>query len=63
MEYHNSKDATVAGKIFGLGNKSFADNEAYVCEYLDFLIQMNDDNSKLFLFYNYYYYSYYYYQH
>ncbi|KAI9304476.1 hypothetical protein BJ944DRAFT_256292 [Cunninghamella echinulata] len=50
MEYHNSKDATVAGKIFGLGNKSFADNEAYVCEYLDFLIQMNDDNNTRALF-------------
>jgi hypothetical protein len=47
MEYHNSKDAGIAGKIFGLGIKSFADDPAYICEYLDFLIQMNDDNSKL----------------
>lgn len=47
MEYHNSKDATVAGRVFELGLKSFADDPAYVCEYLDFLIQLNDDNSKL----------------
>lgn len=46
MEYHNSKDSTVAGKIFGLGLKLFADDAAYVSHYLDFLMQMNDDNSK-----------------
>lgn len=46
MEYHNSKDSTVAGKIFGLGLKLFADDAAYVSHYLDYLMQMNDDNSK-----------------
>ncbi|ORZ09158.1 hypothetical protein BCR42DRAFT_334731 [Absidia repens] len=50
MEYHNSKDPGVAGKIFGLGIKSFGDDPAYICEYLDFLIQMNDDNNTRALF-------------
>ncbi|CAO3599627.1 unnamed protein product [Absidia cylindrospora] len=50
MEYHNSKDPVVAGKIFGLGIKSFGDDPAYICEYLDFLIQMNDDNNTRALF-------------
>ena len=46
MEYHNSKDATIAGKIFGLGLKQFADDPDYISYYLDYLVQMNDDNSK-----------------
>lgn len=50
MEYHNSKDATIAGKVFSLGQKSFADNPDFVCEYLDFLIEMNDDNNTRALF-------------
>ncbi|KAI9316273.1 hypothetical protein BX666DRAFT_1949031 [Dichotomocladium elegans] len=50
MEYHNSKDATVAGKIFGLGLKQFADDPDYVSIYLDYLIQMNDDNNTRALF-------------
>ena len=45
MEYHNSKDAVIAGKIFGLGHKLFADDPDYVSHYLDYLIQMKDDNS------------------
>ncbi|KAI8358476.1 hypothetical protein EDC96DRAFT_465074 [Choanephora cucurbitarum] len=50
MEYHNSKDATIAGKVFSLGQKSFANNPDFVCQYLDFLIQMNDDNNTRALF-------------
>ncbi|ORX58833.1 Suf-domain-containing protein [Hesseltinella vesiculosa] len=50
MEYHNSKDGVVAGKIFGLAGKLFADDPGFVCEYLDFLIQMNDDNNTRALF-------------
>jgi hypothetical protein len=50
MEYHNSKDATIAGKVFSLGQKIFADDPDFVCQYLDFLIQMNDDNNTRALF-------------
>lgn len=50
MEYHNSKDANVAGKVFSLGQKTFSDNPNFVCQYLDFLIQMNDDNNTRALF-------------
>ncbi|KAI8967565.1 hypothetical protein BDF20DRAFT_829300 [Mycotypha africana] len=50
MEYHNSKDATIAGKVFSLGQKTYADNADFVCQYLDFLIQMNDDNNTRALF-------------
>ncbi|KAI8974454.1 hypothetical protein BDB01DRAFT_844804 [Pilobolus umbonatus] len=50
MEYHNSKDASIAGKVFTLGHKLFADNPDFVCQYLDFLIQMNDDNNTRALF-------------
>jgi cleavage stimulation factor subunit 3 len=47
MEYHCSKEPTVAVKVFELGLKSFGDNPEYVAQYLDFLVQLNDDNSKL----------------
>ncbi|KAI7859182.1 hypothetical protein BDC45DRAFT_543564 [Circinella umbellata] len=50
MEYHNSKDATIAGKIFGLGLKQFADDPDYISYYLDYLVQMNDDNNTRALF-------------
>ena len=50
MEYHNSKDANVAGKVFSLGQKTFSDDPDFVCQYLDFLIQMNDDNNTRALF-------------
>ncbi|RUS21308.1 hypothetical protein BC937DRAFT_93090 [Endogone sp. FLAS-F59071] len=50
MEYYNSKDPTVAGKIFELGLKMFGDDPSYVCQYLEFLIQLNDDNNTRALF-------------
>lgn len=51
MEHYISKDPQVAGRIFELGMKNVADGNgdllvAYVCEYLDWLISQNDDNSK-----------------
>ena len=49
MEYYNSKDPTVAGKIFELGLKVYGDDPDYICQYLEFLIQLNDDNSKILL--------------
>ncbi|CAG8571347.1 3910_t:CDS:10 [Acaulospora morrowiae] len=50
MEYHCSKDQAVAGKIFELGLKSYADNSEFAAQYLDFLIQLNDDNNARALF-------------
>jgi hypothetical protein len=44
------KDPNVAGKVFSLGQKSFADNPDYVCQYLDYLIERNDDNNTRALF-------------
>ncbi|GAB5590553.1 mRNA 3'-end-processing protein rna14 [Umbelopsis nana] len=50
MEYYNSKEPIVAGKIFELGLKSFGDDPDFVEQYLDFLIQLNDDNNTRALF-------------
>lgn len=50
MEYHCSKDQAIAGKIFELGLKNFIYNPEYVSQYLDFLIQLNDDNNTRALF-------------
>ncbi|CAG8511165.1 16461_t:CDS:10, partial [Racocetra persica] len=50
MEYHCSKDQVIAGKIFELGLKNFIYNPEYVSQYLDFLIQLNDDNNTRALF-------------
>lgn len=46
-----NKDPVVAGKIFEVGLKTFPMNEdsqavGYVLQYLDFLMCLNDDNSK-----------------
>lgn len=46
MEYHSSKDASVATKIFELGLKRFASEIDYVMKYLDFLININDEGSE-----------------
>lgn len=45
MEYHCTKAADVATKIFEIGLKQFAENIEYVVRYLSFLISINDDNS------------------
>lgn len=47
MEFHCSKDVGVATKVFELALKTFGSDEAFVVRYLDFLISINDDNSKL----------------
>jgi cleavage stimulation factor subunit 3 len=51
IEFYVNKDAVVAGKIFELGIKTFNIGEdeyatTFICRYLDFLICLNDDNSK-----------------
>ncbi|TIA89122.1 hypothetical protein E3P99_02198 [Wallemia hederae] len=50
MEYHSSKDASVATKIFELGLKRFAGEIDYVLKYLDFLININDEGNARALF-------------
>ncbi|KAG8917680.1 mRNA 3'-end-processing protein rna14 [Tulasnella sp. 417] len=50
MEYHCTKAADVATKIFEIGLKQFADNIDYVVRYLNFLISINDDNNARALF-------------
>jgi cleavage stimulation factor subunit 3 len=51
MEFYVNKDPVVAGKIFEVGLKTFPLNEdkqavGYVIQYLDFLMCLNDDNSR-----------------
>ena len=50
MEYHCSKDAGVATKVFELALKTYGTDEAFVVRYLDFLISINDDNNARALF-------------
>ncbi|KAG0252116.1 mRNA 3'-end-processing protein rna14, partial [Mortierella polycephala] len=50
MEYHCTKDPSIAGKVFELGYKSFSDEAEYVDQYLDFLIKLNDDSNARALF-------------
>ena len=50
MEYFCRKDAQVAVKIFELGMARFGGEVEYVSEYLDFLIQLNDDQNTRALF-------------
>jgi cleavage stimulation factor subunit 3 len=45
MEYHCTKAADVATKIFEIGLKTFADDAEFVIRYLGFLISINDENS------------------
>ena len=54
MELYCNKNAALAGRIFEVGLKAFnlaEDEQApkFVCQYLDFLIGLNDDNSECFL--------------
>lgn len=46
MEYHCNKDSSVAIKIFELGIKAFPNEPALAVKYLQFMIQINDENSK-----------------
>ena len=45
MEYHCTKDATVATKIFQKGLEIFPDEIDFVLRYLGFLISINDETS------------------
>lgn len=45
MEYHCTKDAVVATKIFEIGLKTFGEDAQFVVRYLGFLISINDENS------------------
>lgn len=47
MEYHCSKDPSVATRIFELGLKVFGEKIEFVDRYLSFLITINDDQSEL----------------
>ena len=51
MEYHSNKDPAVAIRIFELGFKVFSEDVDYVVRYLQFLLSVNDDSSKLILHY------------
>lgn len=53
MEYHSSKDPSVATKIFELGLKRFSLEIEYVTKYLDFLISINDEGSEYIYFFKY----------
>jgi hypothetical protein len=46
MEYHCSKDANVAKRIYENGLTYFADEIEYVDRYLGFLISINDESSE-----------------
>lgn len=50
MEYHCTKAADVATKIFEIGLKLFGEDPDFVVRYLGFLISINDENSKWSLF-------------
>ncbi|KAJ3047615.1 mRNA 3'-end-processing protein rna14, partial [Rhizophlyctis rosea] len=55
MELYCNKNASLAGRIFEVGLKAFnlaEDEQApkFVCQYLDFLIGLNDDNNTRALF-------------
>ena len=46
MEYHCSKAADIAGRIFERGMENFPDEVELALRYLGFLISINDDASK-----------------
>lgn len=46
MEYHCSKAADVASRIFERGMENFPDEVELALRYLGFLISINDDASK-----------------
>ena len=49
MEYHCSKEKDIAFKIFDIGLKSFSEEPRFVLEYLQFLINIDDDQSITFI--------------
>lgn len=53
MEYHSSKDAGIAGRVFDLSLKNFLDDPAQSAQvaltYLDHLLSINDETSISFI--------------
>jgi cleavage stimulation factor subunit 3 len=45
-EYHLFNDADMARKIYESGVESFGKEPAFLLRYLEFLISVNDDQSK-----------------
>ncbi|KAI9228389.1 MAG: hypothetical protein DHS80DRAFT_15684 [Piptocephalis tieghemiana] len=45
MEFYNTKEPGVAGRIFELGLKTFSEDAQYISTYLGYLIQVNDDSN------------------
>ena len=52
LEFHCSKDPSIAVKIFELGVKRYLSSPVFTLEYLKFLITLNDENSIKFLFHH-----------
>ncbi len=48
LEFHCSKDPSIAVKIFELGVKRYLNSPLFTLEYLKFLITLNDENSMNF---------------
>lgn len=51
MEYHCGKLPNVAKKVFELGLKQYSEEVDFIIRYLEFLIQIGDENSELSYFY------------
>lgn len=51
MEYHCGKLPNVAKKVFELGLKQYSEEVDFIIRYLEFLIQIGDENSELLYFY------------
>ncbi|PWA03494.1 hypothetical protein BB558_000339 [Smittium angustum] len=50
IEYHVTKNTTIAGRIFELGLKHFGSEPKFVLEYMNYLINTNDSNNSRALF-------------
>ncbi len=46
MEYHCSNDKDIAIRIFEIGLRTFSAETEFIIHYLEFLISINDENSK-----------------
>lgn len=46
MEYHSSKDANIAGKLFELASKRYPGEVDFLIRYIEFLLSINDDTSE-----------------
>ncbi|PVU93718.1 hypothetical protein BB561_001616 [Smittium simulii] len=50
MEYHVTKNPSIAGRLFEFGLKYFGSEPDYVLEYMEYLININDSNNSRALF-------------